>query len=138
MPTDYALNDLLEAAEHWFDMADDENELVSAAQYALIASAGAQLAMAKLATKLHAASLREQPTETAQQSDLTTRLLKQALKALRIIADLEETKQEPEDSWREVLFRTITFAQRTVDKVELEAAQYGLNLEISNGTSSDS
>lgn len=65
---------------------------------------------------------------------LSTKLLAKALKTLRIIADMEETKQEPEDSWRETLFRTITLAQHTLDWIEIENAQ----AENEDGTPSDS
>lgn len=62
--------------------------------------------------------------------DVVAAQLAKALRTLRIIADMEETKQEPEDSWRETLFRTIELAQHTLEKIEL--------LEADNGTSSDS
>lgn len=54
---------------------------------------------------------------------LTAKLLAKALKTLSIIADMEDTKQEPEDSWRETLFRTIELAQHTLDWIEIDAAQ---------------
>lgn len=61
---------------------------------------------------------------------LQTDQLEEARKALRIIAGMEETKQEPEDSWRETLFRTIELAANTLENIE--------RMEADDGTPSDS
>lgn len=66
--------------------------------------------------------------------DVVAAQLAKALRTLRIIADMEETKQEPEDSWRETLFRTIELAQHTLDWIEIDAGQS----ENDNATPSDS
>lgn len=61
---------------------------------------------------------------------LQTRQLEIARKALRIIAGMEEVKQEPAESWRVTLFNTIELAMATLEEIEL--------LEADNGTPSDS
>lgn len=53
-----------------------------------------------------------------------------AMKTLRIIANMEEEKREPAESWRQTLFNTIELAQWAVETIE--------RMEAYNGTSSDS
>lgn len=53
-----------------------------------------------------------------------------ALKTLRIIADMEEVKQEPAESWRQTLFNTIETAQWAVETIE--------RMEADDGTPNDS
>lgn len=53
-----------------------------------------------------------------------------ALKTLRIIANMEEEKREPAESWRQTLFNTIEMANWAVETIE--------RMEAGNGTPSDS
>ena len=62
--------------------------------------------------------------------DVVAAQLAVAMKTLRIIADMEETKQEPAESWRQTLFNTIELAQWAVETIE--------RMEADNGTPSDS
>lgn len=52
-----------------------------------------------------------------------------AMKTLRIIADMEEVKQEPAESWRQTLFNTIELAEWAVETIE--------HMEADDGTPSD-
>lgn len=62
--------------------------------------------------------------------DVVAAQLAVAMKTLRIIADMEEVKQEPAESWRQTLFNTIELAQWAVETIE--------RMEADNGTPSDS
>lgn len=53
-----------------------------------------------------------------------------AMKTLRIIANMEEEKREPAESWRQTLFNTIMLAQWAVETIE--------RMEANDGTPSDS
>ena len=52
-----------------------------------------------------------------------------AMKTLRIIANMEEEKREPAESWRQTLFNTIMLAQWAVETIE--------RMEAYDGTPSD-
>lgn len=52
-----------------------------------------------------------------------------AMKTLRIIANIEEEKREPAESWRQTLFNTIELAQWAVETIE--------RMEAYDGTPSD-
>lgn len=52
-----------------------------------------------------------------------------AMKTLRIIANMEEEKREPAESWRQTLFNTIELAQWAVETIE--------RMEAYDGTPSD-
>lgn len=62
--------------------------------------------------------------------DVVAAQLAVAIKTLCIIADMEETKQEPAESWRQTLFNTIKLAQWAVETIE--------RMEANDGTPSDS
>ena len=48
-----------------------------------------------------------------------------AMKTLRIIANMEEEKREPAESWRQTLFNTIKLAQWAVETIERMEAYDG-------------
>lgn len=62
--------------------------------------------------------------------DFAARQLAVAMKTLRIIANMEEEKREPAESWRQTLFNTIELAQWAVETIK--------RMEANDGTSSDS
>lgn len=62
--------------------------------------------------------------------DFVAAQLAVAMKTLRIIANMEEEKREPAESWRQTLFNTIELAQWAVETIK--------RMEANDGTPSDS